>query len=154
VQALRLKHVRGQRRDGTFAVRSGHAEDGCPRGEREQLDVAEHCNAAAACFTHQRDVVGKAGRQQHPAHALEPAIVERFEHDLGARTGRAQLGQTRRCRATVDHAHALAARREKARDCDAGRTEPNDQAGLRKFALHGLPSPNSRPTTATPARVE
>ena len=61
--------------------------------EREQLDVADHGEAAAARFDGERQVVRQPRRQQHAARIVEPTVVERVERDVDVGQRRAQLVQ-------------------------------------------------------------
>jgi hypothetical protein len=92
------------------------------------LPVTATTGAFAASLGDERDVDGQAWREQHAAHAVEPALVEGREPDLSSGARAFERGEPGRRRATVDRPHALAERGEVARDRHPGRSEPHDQA--------------------------
>ena len=80
---------------------------------------------------------GQPRRQQHAARVVEPALVERLERRRRRRARAARSScKPRRIGAAVDDAHALAARRQVARDRRARRAEPDDETVFRRGFAH------------------
>ncbi len=135
-QPLRRKDLRCQRRHRALAVAARHRDHRCTRSEREQLDVADDGEPAAARLHGERQVVRQPRRKQHAARPVEPARVERLERHVDPGQCRAQLREPRRIGAAVDDAHAFAACRQIARNCGPRSAEADDETVFRRGVSH------------------
>ena len=96
-----LGHARDQARHRALAVRAGDADHRRRGGAREQLDVSQHLDAAAARLGDDGLLRRHPRREQHLRGAVEERCIERPETQIDALGQTAELGETRRRRARI-----------------------------------------------------
>ena len=94
-------HARDQARHRALAVRAGDADDRRPHGAREQLDVAQHLDAAGARARCNRLLERYAGRHQHLRCAVEQRQIEAAQADIERFRETAEFGEPRRRAARI-----------------------------------------------------
>ncbi len=132
-QSRAFGHARDQARHRALAVGAGDADHRRLGGAREQLDVAQHLDAAAARLGDDRLLRRHPGRQQHLRSALEQRHIERAEAQVDALGEIAELGESGWRRTRVGRGRGDAVPREIAQARGPRLAQAHDDRALHRI---------------------